>query len=65
MSARLDPTAKDLRPVPPVLPDRTTTAQQALDRFHDERMGKVRRVSWPVDEDDQAGGVLHDFDPFA
>lgn len=41
-------------------------AQRALDRFHDEHspLGKVRRVAWPVEEDDEAGGVLFDFWPF-
>jgi hypothetical protein len=44
--------------------DRTTSAQRALNRFHDEHapLGAVRRVSWPADDDD--GGTLHDFDPW-
>jgi len=48
------------------LPLKTTGAAEALREHHDtySPLGKVRRVAWPVDEDDQAGGVLHDFDAF-
>jgi hypothetical protein len=55
----LKPTA----PAAAVVPDRATSAQQALDRVHDEQapLGRVRRVAWPV-EDDRP--VLVDFDPF-
>jgi hypothetical protein len=45
-----------------------TTAQQALDRFHDEHspLGLVRWISRPVDEeDDGTGRVLCDGDPWA
>jgi hypothetical protein len=43
-------------------PERITTGQQWLDRFHDEN-SPLGRVSRPEPEDD-SGGVLHDFDPF-
>ena len=55
------------RTAPPVeVPLRMTTAQQALDRFHDEHspIGRVRRVCRPVEDDPEAGGLLHEFDPF-
>lgn len=41
------------------------TAEQRLEGWHDSQLGRTRRVCRPVDEDDDAGGVLHDFDPFA
>lgn len=47
--------------------DRHTSAQQALDRIHDEQsqLGCVRRVCWPVRESDAEGSdVLTDWDPF-
>jgi hypothetical protein len=45
-------------------PERTTTPQQVLDRLHDER--PLGRVSRPVEDDDEAGGVIGvDFEPFA
>jgi hypothetical protein len=48
------------------VPERITTAQQALDRFHDEAspLGQVRRIYVPVSEDEETGGVLIDWDPF-
>ena len=52
-------------PEPIVVPERTTTSQQALDRFHDAQspLGRTRRVTWPVEDDDAP--VIHDFDPYA
>jgi hypothetical protein len=43
----------------------TTTAQQALDRFHDEHnpLGRVRRIAWPADEDNHQ--ALTEWDPFS
>ena len=59
------PTDSTLTPVE--VPECITTAQQALNRFHDEQspLGRVRRVCRPVEEDDKTWGVLHDGDPFA
>jgi DNA-binding CsgD family transcriptional regulator len=44
--------------------ERITTAQEALDRFHDEHspLGRVRRVCWPVEPDQS---TTLDWDPFA
>ena len=56
-----------VEPLVPDTPERTTTPQQALDRFHSDfsAIGPVRRVTWPVDENDEAAGVIGvDFDPF-
>jgi hypothetical protein len=41
------------------------TAEQRLEGWHDSQLGRTRRVWRSVTEDDDAGGVLHDFDPFA
>jgi hypothetical protein len=52
---------------PSEIPERITTAQQALDRFHDEHspLGRVRRVCWPVDDsDDGVGRATIDKDPY-
>jgi hypothetical protein len=51
----------------PVVAERTTTAQQALNRLHDEHspLGRVRVVSRPADEDEEMRGVIHDADPWA
>jgi len=51
----------------PEAPLKTTTAEEALRRHHDtfSPLGRVRRVCRPADEDEDAGGVLSDFDPFA
>jgi hypothetical protein len=40
------------------------TAQEALDRYHDQSsaIGRVRRVSWPIDFDNSR--VLRDSDPY-
>lgn len=48
-------------------PLKTTTSAESLQRFHDEHspLGRVRRICKPVDEDEEPGGVLHDWDPFA
>jgi hypothetical protein len=45
---------------------KTTSAAEALRAHHDtfSPLGQVRRVCRPVDEDDETGGVVHDFDPF-
>lgn len=47
--------------------EHTTSAQEALRRFHDEHspLGPVRRICRPVDEDDESIGRVHyDWDPF-
>ena len=46
--------------------ERITTGQQALDRYRNDQwsaLGRVRRVSWPVEGDNSR--ALSDFDPFA
>jgi hypothetical protein len=50
----------------PDLGERITSAQQAIDRFHDEHssLGRVRRICWPVDDDDGVGRVTIDKDPY-
>lgn len=52
------------RPELPIAEKRTSSAE-ALQQFHDEHsaIGRVRRICRPVDEDDEAGTVAHDFDP--
>ena len=44
--------------------EHTTSAQEALDRYHDHwsAIGRVRRVSWPVDSDNSR--ALRDKDPY-
>ena len=61
-AVELPPVAADAPP--PLVAERVMTAQQALDRFHDAHspLGSVRRVSWPVDDDE--GRVLKDKDPW-
>ncbi|MGH9311741.1 MAG: hypothetical protein ACRD1S_00955 [Vicinamibacterales bacterium] len=51
---------------PPVPSLKTTTAAEALRRFHDERspLGAVRVVSRSVLDLDDEPGVVFDFDPF-
>src|SRR5688572_6661305 len=50
-------------PIQSVFRERTTTAQEALDRYHDQwsALGKVRRVSWPAELDSPR--ALTDADP--
>lgn len=47
------------------IPERITTAQEALDRHHDQwsALGRVRRVSWPVESDNSRART--DWDPIA
>ena len=47
-----------------VLVEHTTTAQQALEQFHDQwsAIGGVRRVSWPVNGDNSR--ARRDKDPY-
>ena len=54
-----------MQQVDPATPEHTTSAQQALDRFHDDRspLGAVRRPTRSV-EDEAPGGVIFDVDPF-
>lgn len=61
--SRLKPAA----PVSSSVPLKTTSSAEALRQHHNSSpsgLGQVRRV-WPVDEADEAAGVIHDFDPFA
>jgi hypothetical protein len=60
------PPSERIEPPPPNVPLRRTTSAEFLQRFHDEHspLGRVRRIARPVDEDEDVGGVLHDFDPY-
>jgi hypothetical protein len=58
-------------PVDPIVRTRTSpvveaplTAQERLDGWHHSQLGRTRRICLPVTEDDEAGGVLFDGDPF-
>jgi len=65
LSPALDvPPAADARPREPLVIARVRTASQARDRVHDapSPLGRLRRVSWPVDDDE--GCVRHDKDPW-
>lgn len=61
--ATATPVAPRLAPVRP-MPLRTTSSAEALRAHHDATsgLGNVRRID--LSEDDEAGGVLHDFDPY-
>ena len=51
--------------VPIEPPGHTSTAQEALDRFHDQHspLGRVRRVGWP--DYDENTRTMTEWDPFA
>lgn len=67
MSARRDETplsaAAPQASEPPELGVPPLTAQPRPDGWHDSQLGRTRRMSSPV-EDDDVGQALHDFDPF-
>jgi hypothetical protein len=72
--SRLKPAAPVSRSVPstgwhepaPDVPLKTTSSAEVLRQFHRDHapLGEVRRVCRPADEDEEAGGVLSDFNPF-
>lgn len=64
-SAPTPPPTADVAPARPE-PSHTISAEEvrAFREKHAPQPSKYRRVAWSVDEDDQAGGVLSDFDPF-
>jgi hypothetical protein len=49
------------------VPLKTTSSAEVLREHHDtfSPLGRVRRVFLSVDDDEDAGGVISDFDPFA